>query len=63
MASNDFHPQTQGAEELFVTLIVDCSKFLQLIPCKVCYTAVFSVVTQRSSPLEEHCVMTQKTAG
>ena len=29
----------------------------------VCYTAVFSVVTQRSSPLsgEERCVMTLKT--
>ena len=30
----------------------------------VCYTAVFSVVTQRSSPFcgEEHCVTTLKTA-
>ena len=28
----------------------------------VCYTAVFSVVTQRSSPQEERCVTTLKTA-
>ena len=30
----------------------------------VCYTAVFSIVTQRSSPQseEEHCVMILKTA-
>ena len=33
--------------------------------CIVCYTAFFSVVTQRSSPLvsgEERCVTTLKTA-
>ena len=29
----------------------------------VCYTAVFGVITQRSSPLEERCVTTLKTAA
>ena len=43
-----------------VALLFICSKlhfeFLQASSDLVCYTAVFSVVTQRSSPREERCV-------
>ena len=44
-----------------------CLERVYTVPTLVCYTAVFSVVTQRSSPLtaisgEERCVTTLKTA-
>ena len=38
-----------------------CAIFVSASPKVVCYTAVFSIVTQRSSP-QEHCVTTLKTA-
>ena len=44
---------------------VDNEKCKYAMHIVVCYTAVFSVVTQRSSPLtsgEERCVTTLKTA-
>ena len=45
-----------SAEEVGLIL----SRFSSNIAVLVCYTAVFSLVTQRSSSAEEHCVMTLK---